>query len=106
MNYHVKIWLVTELRDLFGVSLERQDLAEDLIEITERDLKRPIKDIEARLVLASSGKFPEMEEDLYKRAISAAGEEVKLGILKANREREKNGHWIMNRLVVSRKERE
>ena len=101
-----KTWLVGELKAYFQVDSKRQDLAEDQIEVAERDLGRPLTDMEARLVLANSGKFPEIDDDLRQRAISTAGLEIVIGRELDIPKRALMGKWMLRELIVGKNRKE
>ena len=67
---------ILELNYGFEINPMRCEDAQNLIEITERELKRPLKAMEARVILAESGRFPELEEDLRIRALKASADMV------------------------------
>jgi hypothetical protein len=92
--------LISELRDYFDVDIHRQDFAEGLIRSTERDLGRNISDLEARVVLANSGHFPEITDDLRRRVISVGGEEINKGILMRKPEKIGFGHAILEAVIL------
>ncbi|KKR11861.1 MAG: hypothetical protein UT39_C0002G0042 [Candidatus Woesebacteria bacterium GW2011_GWA1_39_21] len=58
-----------------------KQFVEELVKNKERVLKREISDMEARVILAESGKFPEMNEELRLRAIASSAEHRNKGTL-------------------------
>jgi len=96
-------WLISELGYAFAINEARQDEAEGFIKATERELKREVSDMEARVILAESGKFPEVSEDLRLRAIAGAEEEITKGVLMNKPNKVESGQLLLRTVVLGRK---
>jgi len=102
MKKDLEAYLISDLRDRLGIDLDRQELAESLIRGTERDLRRSINDDEARILLASDGRFPEIEEELITNALKAGRAEAATGEYAHKPERIRFGKEILNLIVLGR----
>jgi len=90
-----------ELGEHFKISAERFSDADEQIKYMERRLGREVNKVEARIILAESGRFPELEEDLRQRALKASAEMITEGELfvelTEKKEDENKGEKLQNR---------
>jgi len=99
-------WMVFEIRMEHDIDLERQDLAESIIDSTEKELGRKIGDLEAKTILANTGHYPEISLELQNRAIRAASVEKATGVLLNKPERFRAGQELLRALVLRKNLRE
>lgn len=64
----------------YEIDPTRRDLAEAILNQTERELKRPLIVKEAKLVLAKDGHFPEIDKEIRQRELCASIETRNIGI--------------------------
>jgi len=95
--------LIAELGYVFAIDEVRQDEAEEYIVASERELKREVSDMEARVILAESGRFPEMSEDLRLRAIASAEEEITKGILMNTPNKIEVGQLLLRTVILGKR---
>ena len=94
-------WLFAEFKINYGVSEERWEEAERLIQSAERELGRKLlEDKEVRIILAQSGFFPEIENDLQMRALKAGSELETKGRELGNKTKENKGKRLQEVLVL------
>jgi hypothetical protein len=97
---------LTKISEELKIIGDRFDQAVGLIRQEERELKRPLSEAEARVVLAESGSYPEVDRDLRRRAIKDGGIEVMLGKFVKSKKRIDNGRLIVKTIIIGRKPRD
>lgn len=94
-------WLFAEFKTNYGVDEKRWEKADELIESIEKELgRRLFDDSEVRIVLAQSGFFPEIENDLKMRALKAGSELETKGRELGNKTKEDKGKRLQEVLVL------
>ena len=93
---------IGELRLVYQMGDSRLDVAEGYVLTTERELKRDVSDLEARVILAESGQFPEINQELRQRAVRWGSDFLARGELLNKPRLVRSGELLMNQVILGR----
>ena len=93
-----------ELIMLYQASEDRLETAFSYIHSKERELHRSLSDMEARVVLANSGVFPEMVEELDLRTRKVGSDWSYSGEKLGKQRKHEAGETLLHMSVVGRKQ--